>query len=106
MRGLAVGGGLLALVIGVGLIAYLAFGSKSPGGNSTPGVIETSLNARTYAVAEIALAQVRSRIQQHQALNGRYPASLDELAKSGPLPALPPGMAYEYNPATGAVEAR
>ncbi len=106
MRGLAVGGGLLALVIGVAIIGYLAFGSKSPGGGSTPGIVETSLQARTYAGAEVALAQVRSRIQQHQAMNGRYPAALDELTKSAPLPALPAGMAYAYDPATGAVEAR
>jgi hypothetical protein len=63
------------------------------------------IDAKARAAANLALATVRQRLQQHRALNGQYPASLEELEAGGALPELPRGMAYRYEAATGTVEA-
>ena len=51
------------------------------------------------------LASVRQSIAAFQALEGRYPKDLDELAQHGlAAPAPPEAMVYVYDPKTGKVE--
>ena len=108
MRGLAVGGGLLALLAAVAIMLYLAVGSNSPtGGGSTGGSVQTALDAQKHVQVEVTLASVRQAIQAYWALNNKYPDSLDDLAKNiGRLPKPPPGMTFHYDPATGTVDCR
>ena len=51
------------------------------------------------------LLSVQSSLRAYRAINGRYPASLDDLAAEHmPAPALPEGLQYKYDPTTGAVD--
>lgn len=113
MRGLVIGGGLLGLLLTVGIMLYIAFGASTGGPSTGPdgaaparGSIGAALNAKKAAEIEVGLAVVRNRLEAYRALNDRYPASLAELEKEGPLPKLPSGMSYQYDAKTGAVEAR
>lgn len=115
MRALAIGGGLLGLVLTVGIIGWLLVGGGSssvppggapgPRGAASPGYVGGLIDAKARAAASIALATLRQRLQQHRALNGRYPASLEELEAGEALPALPKGVTYRYDAATGTIEA-
>ena len=116
MRALAIGGGLLGLVLVVGIMGYVMVGMKAPapadgssgrpgGGAASPGYVGGMVDARDSAAANIALATVRQRLQAHRAMNGQYPASLDDLTKDAPLPKLPRDLKCKYDPATGSVEA-
>jgi len=65
-----------------------------------------TVTAPRHARKTVALAELRREIGQFEALNERYPASLEELAqwRGGKLPDLPPGKAYSYDPKTGKLE--
>ncbi len=55
---------------------------------------------------QMGLSQVRQAVNSFQAMEGRYPYTLDELVQYGYLyqvPQLPPGKQYVYNYATGEV---
>jgi len=115
MRALGAAFGVVGLLAVVGIIGYLMFGADT--GSSTPveglpggraprsGTVGKSLDVRDSTQAQSALTSLRSRIQFFQAQNGRFPASLDELAqKSGQaIPALPDGAGWAYDPTSGAV---
>ena len=64
--------------------------------------------AQKHAVKVVDTVQVQQAVQQFHAAEDRYPKDLDELVKEGylaRLPALPTGMEYAYNPASGQVKA-
>lgn len=52
------------------------------------------------------LLTIRHEIKQYHALKGKWPESLDQLAKwrDAPLPELPEGRAFKYNPEDGTIE--
>ena len=55
---------------------------------------------------QIGLSQVRQAVNSFQAMEGRYPYTLDELVQYGYLyqvPQLPPGRQFAYNNVTGQV---
>ncbi|MFH1706619.1 MAG: hypothetical protein ABIF71_01680 [Planctomycetota bacterium] len=53
----------------------------------------------------VRLVEVRNAVQGFEALEGRRPASLDELRQAGfALGDLPAGCAYAYDPADGSVK--
>ena len=56
---------------------------------------------------QIGLSQVRQAVNSFQAMEGRYPYTLDELVQYGYLyqvPQLPPGKQYAYDNVTGNVQ--
>jgi len=56
---------------------------------------------------QLGLSQVRQAVNSFQAMEGRYPYTLDELVQYGYLyqvPQLPPGRQYAYNNVTGEVK--
>jgi len=67
----------------------------------------TTVKAPRHAKEKIYLSQLRNEIKQFWALNNRYPESLQELAewRGAPLPKLPKGLGYDYNPETGELNA-
>lgn len=72
---------------------------------AVPGeYLETVVAAKSQAQVKVALSTLSQRVQAFQALNDRLPASLDELAKEGPLPPLPANLTYSYDPKTGTVD--
>ncbi|GIW71975.1 MAG: hypothetical protein KatS3mg102_1517 [Planctomycetota bacterium] len=70
---------------------------------------EQGLAAMAAARAQAQLVGARftaeRMLQAFQIRHGRYPRELAELeASEGALPALPPGYAYSYEPASGKLE--
>jgi predicted small lipoprotein YifL len=64
--------------------------------------------AQKQAAKVVDTVQVQQAIRQFQAAEDRYPRDLAELVKEGylpRLPALPSGMRYQYDPASGLVRA-
>jgi hypothetical protein len=56
---------------------------------------------------QVGLSQVRQAVNSFQAMEGRFPYTLDELVQYGYLyqvPQLPPGKQYAYNDVTGEVK--
>ncbi len=56
----------------------------------------------------ISTVEIQSAIRQFQAMEGRNPASLQELVQKGylaRLPSVPPGYRLQYDPRTGQVRA-
>jgi len=56
---------------------------------------------------QVGLSQVRQAVNSFQAMEGRYPYTLDELVQYGYLyqvPQLPPGRQYAYDNVTGDVQ--
>jgi hypothetical protein len=68
--------------------------------------LDTTVGAIPRAQKKIDVAFTQHEIEQFRALEGRYPRSLDELEKwrDEPLPEVPKGHTYRYDPATGKVE--
>jgi 5'-nucleotidase len=66
----------------------------------------TTVTAPRRARATISLAYIQNEINQYNALEGRYPASLAELEKwrGEPLGEAPPGYVYRYDAAEGKLE--
>ncbi len=66
----------------------------------------TTVTVPRRARATVSEAQIRNEIRQYYALEGRYPASLEELEKwrGEPLGEAPPGYVYRYDPAKGELE--
>ena len=63
--------------------------------------------AQKSAVKTLATASLDSAIKMFFNQEGRYPKSLDELVSSGTmtkLPAVPNGMKFDYDAATGQVK--
>jgi hypothetical protein len=119
MRALGAGVGLIGMLLTMGIIGYLLFGaggsssttpegSGAPGQPRRPGYVGGMLDAKDSVQAQTALAAVRQRVQAYQALNGSFPASLDDLVKKSgqPLPELPPGRTWTYDAATGHVDVK
>jgi len=65
-----------------------------------------AIAARRRAMEQAALAQLVTDIKTFRLMQERYPASLEELAKwrGAPLPTLPEGLGYKYDPKSGALE--
>jgi hypothetical protein len=62
------------------------------------------LTAPRFAALQMRLVEVREAIQHFAALEGRLPASLDELRQGDfTLGDLPAGYTYAYDPADGTV---
>ncbi len=55
---------------------------------------------------KMAITNIKNQLNQYKALHGRLPESLEALKKwtGGPLPKLPDGVEYNYDPETGDVK--
>lgn len=65
--------------------------------------------AKKHSEGVASLASLQQALQQFRAAEDRWPASLDELVRSGFLarvPVLPAGQRLVYDPGTGAVSIR
>lgn len=73
---------------------------------SVTGYLPILMDARRRSIVKIAVAQLTIEIKHFYGFEGRYPESLEELEKwrNTKLPELPPGLAYDYDPATGRLE--
>lgn len=102
--GYAAGIGLLVALIAIAIGLFLMFG-KTPGGgpNGTPGksYVETVIDAKKSAeetVSHAYLAEIARMVGMYELSNGRYPESMDELARyageEGPWMRDPWGQAY------------
>ncbi len=122
MRVIGAAFGVLGLLIVVAIIGYLTVGvggpapsTQAPAGGDAPagdraprpGYAGRLLDTGDHVKIQSQVAAVRSRVQLFEAEHGRYPASLDELVQLSlhPLPTLPSGVTWSYDPATGAVDA-
>ncbi len=122
MRAFGAAFGVLGLLLVVGIIGYLLVGIGGPAAPPAPprppadgdappprtprtGYTGRLLDAGDHVQVQSQLTAVRSQVQFFEAEHGRFPASLDELAKQTgrPLPALPSGMSWIYDPTTGNV---
>ena len=65
-----------------------------------------TIDAPNKARNTAALAQLRGEIQAFNAMNERYPESLDEVKalRGGALPPLSKRFEYRYDPKTGSIE--
>jgi hypothetical protein len=108
MRALGSAFGVLGMLLVVGVIGYLVVGSggSSKDGSSTGGYAGSMVKSRDNSRVQTALTSVRQRIQNYQALNNAFPASLEDLGKKDgrPIPELPDGAVWKYDPATGTVD--
>jgi hypothetical protein len=66
----------------------------------------TTVRAPRHAKQTLAIAELTQQIQQFNALKGRYPESLEELAKwrGAELPPVPSGSRYDYDQETGTLK--
>ena len=98
---------LAALLLGGAAFGILFMRRRAPAPAPPPaqeGYGEIVVKSIRRTEARTALWQVQQNIQAFQALEGRLPKSLDELAqKDLPAPPAPRGTAYDYNPQTGEV---
>jgi len=69
--------------------------------------MKAAVDAKGYAERSLDISYLRNEIKQFYALEGRLPRSLKELEhwRGEPLPGLPNGYTYNYDPNTGKVEA-
>lgn len=68
--------------------------------------LDTTVGAIPRAQKKMDVAFTQHEIEQFKALEGRYPRSLAELEtwRGEPLPELPKGHTYKYDPTAGKVE--
>jgi hypothetical protein len=66
----------------------------------------TTIQAPRHARKTVDVAYVQNEIYQWEAIHGRFPKSLDELVewRGAPLPEVPNGHKYTYDPETGKVD--
>ncbi len=66
----------------------------------------TTIQAPRHARKTIDVAYIQNEIYQWQAIHGRFPKSLEELVewRGAPLPEVPKGHKYTYDPETGKVD--
>jgi hypothetical protein len=104
MRALGSVFGILGMLAVVGVIGYLLVGTG--GKSSSTGYVGTMVKTRDNTKIQTALTSLRQRIQNYQALNSAFPASLEELGRKDgrPIPELPDGATWKYDPATGALD--
>ena len=64
-----------------------------------------TIKAPRYAKKTVGLALVRNDLGAYKAMQGEYPPSLEKLAewRGSPLPELPRGQAFSYDPKTGKI---
>ena len=85
--------------------------SSTSGGNPITAPVDylgAVGQAARFSKKVINTVQIQEAVRQFQAIEGRYPASLQELVQKGylpRLPALPPGYRLQYDPRTGQVRA-
>jgi hypothetical protein len=78
---------------------------KSTGVLEAPGAyIEATAGAKVPAEIKLKKANLEQFIKQFQAMNERFPASLDEIKKNGALADPPSGYHWTYDAKTGAVD--
>ncbi len=65
-----------------------------------------TVTAPRQARKTLDTAYIQNEVNQFNAMEGRYPKSLDELVqwRGAPLPETPSGYVYKYDPATGKLE--
>jgi hypothetical protein len=81
-------------------------GSKSSGNPVTAPVdyLGAAAQAKKTSMATVEQVGINQTIQSFYVNEGRYPKDLNELVKPdylSKLPTPPPGMKFDYNPATG-----
>lgn len=66
-----------------------------------------TVDARSWAERKVDIATIQNELKHFYAFEGRHPHSLKELEdwRGQPLPELPKGYTYKYDPATGKLEA-
>lgn len=100
--------GLIGLLLTMGIAGYVVMlqlkAGKTSGAvdtNSARGIQAAENAARKAASAE-NLDAVKLMVKTFETLNGRWPASLDELRTAGLLESVPEGL--DYDPQTGEVK--
>jgi hypothetical protein len=79
--------------------------SSGRGGGGYSGVL---INTYRKGKEVPAVAALKQEIQAFNGLEARYPRSLKELEeyRKAPLPKLPKGLEYDYNPSTGHLDTK
>ncbi|MBI5365549.1 MAG: hypothetical protein HZA54_00815 [Planctomycetes bacterium] len=67
------------------------------------GYYDRLIDAKAKLLVTNGLAAVKETIMAYKVKLGRYPASLDEMRKLGPLPELPADAEFAYDAATGTI---
>jgi len=80
---------------------------KNPIKAPTDYLYVATVRAPRHAKEVVFLAELNNEIKQFWGLNSRYPESLKELEewRGAPVPTLPKGLGYDYNPQTGELKA-
>jgi len=80
---------------------------KNPIQAPTDYLYVVTVRAPRHAKEVVFLADLNNQIKQFWGLNSRYPESLKELEewRGAPVPQLPKGLGYDYNPQTGELKA-
>lgn len=65
------------------------------------------VEGKRHSEETLAVTQLNSELKQFNAMKGRWPKSLKELEawREAPLPKLPKGLKYDYDPETGKLKA-
>ena len=66
--------------------------------------LDITLHAPKKAQKKLNLISIQESLKAFQAINGRWPKSLEELQQNGyAIPKPPAGLKYQYDPKTGVV---
>lgn len=100
--------GMIGLLLAMGISGYLVMmqlkAGRTAGGVDTSGArgIQAAENAAKKAASTENLEAVRMVVRTFESMNGRWPASLEELRAAGLLESIPEGL--DYDPQTGEVK--
>ena len=103
-------GAVIIVLFGVAAVAlyFVFFGSKPPGENPITApvdYVDTVVRQPKKVQKRVDLIAVQHDMRQFQAVEGRYPRTLEELAewRGVALPQPPAGTSYQYDPNTGQI---
>ena len=93
----------IALVLAVGLLLGLC--SCSGDSSDSEGYLETMVKQPRVTKRIMGSIVAQKTVDGFVALKGRRPESIEELEEAmGPLPQLPEGKRYSYDPESGRIE--
>jgi hypothetical protein len=93
--------GILSLLIGLGIAAWLAVNQQKPGGEMSQTTAEAAVQSGKRSQGKAQILTVQSAVRSFQAVEGRLPRSLAELEEKEYLDRLPSGV--DYDAGTGQV---